>query len=158
VIAIRPATGDDVAFIAAAQSTPHARGFVNPATEDEVGSALANPDRATFVIMDDDEPAGMLLLGYFSAAPWLVELRRIVVTRPGRGIGTHALRWTITHAFGERNAHRISLDVVEANDRARHLYERCGFIHEGTQRDGYRSDDGRYGNLCTYGLLATDPH
>jgi RimJ/RimL family protein N-acetyltransferase len=158
VIAVRAATDADVAFLVAAQSAPHARGFVLAATDEQVRAALINPDRATFVFTDDGEPAGMVLLSYFPDAPWLVELRRIVVTRPGRGIGTHALRWTIAHAFEERNAHRISLDVVETNDRARRLYERCGFIHEGTQRDGYRSDDGHYGNLCSYGLLATDPH
>ncbi len=154
---MRPATEDDVAFLVATQVAPHARGFVLAATPEQVRSALANPDRATFVVCDGDERLGMVLLGYVADAPWLVEVRRIVVTRPGRGIGAQALRWTIAHAFDERHAHRIALEVVATNDRARRLYERCGFIHEGTQRDGYRDEDGRYTNLCAYGLLTTDP-
>ncbi len=158
MIAMRPATEDDVAFLVATQVAPHARGFVLAATPEQVRAALDNPDRATFVVTEDGEPVGMVLLGSFADAPWLVEVRRIVVVRPGRGIGEHALRWVIAHAFEERNAHRISLEVVEANDRARRLYERCGFVHEGTQRDGYRDEDGQYADICTYGLLATDPH
>jgi RimJ/RimL family protein N-acetyltransferase len=157
VIAVRAATVDDVVFIAAAQSVPHARGFVHPATEDEVRAALGRDDRATFVITRDGAPAGMMLVALEPNLPWLVEFRRLIVTDPGRGIGTVAVRWLIDWAFGERRAHRIWLDVVESNARARALYERCGFIHEGTYRDGYRNDgDGTFGNLCIYGLLATD--
>ena len=157
MIAVRDATEADVAFIAAAQAAPHARGFVLAATESEVRAALDRTDRMTFVIVEDGEPAGMMLLGRYAEAPWLIDLRRFVVTRPGRGIGTAALRWAIARCFDEYGAHRITLDVVESNERARRLYERCGFVHEGTYRDAYRDPDGAYANLRIYGLLATDP-
>jgi RimJ/RimL family protein N-acetyltransferase len=83
-------------------------------------------------------------------------LRRIIVTQPGRGIGASAMRWVVAHAFETLGAHRIWLEVVASNTVARRLYERAGFAHEGTHRDGYRDVDGRYADLCTYGLLATD--
>jgi RimJ/RimL family protein N-acetyltransferase len=156
-IDVRPATDADVEAIAAMQVAPHARDFVHAATADEVRAALANPERATFVVTEAGEPVGMLLLAFDARFAWLVELRRIIVMRPGRGIGTAAMRFAVDWAFGERNAHRIVLDVVEGNERARRLYERVGFVHEGTQRDGYRAADGSYRNLCQYGLLATDP-
>jgi RimJ/RimL family protein N-acetyltransferase len=157
MIAVRDATEADVPFIAATQSAPHARGFVLPAREDEVRSALDRTDRMTFVITEDREPVGMVLLGRYADAPWLIDLRRFVVTRPGRSIGTHALRWVIARCFDDYDAHRITLEVVESNVVARRLYERCGFVYEGACRDGYRDPDGTYANLCMYGLLATDP-
>jgi RimJ/RimL family protein N-acetyltransferase len=156
-IAFRPATHADVDAIVAMQIAPHARDFVLAATPDEVRAALENPERATFVITTDGEPAGMLLLVHEPRFPWLVEFRRIVVMQPGRGIGTAAVEFVIDWAFRERHAHRIHLDVVAANGRARRLYERAGFVHEGTLRDGFSAGDGSYGELCQYGLLATDP-
>lgn len=158
MIAVRDATEADVAFIVAAQSAPHARRFVLAATPEMIRASLGRGDRATFVIEHDGEPAGMLLFGFYDEAPWLIDFRRIVVTRPGRGIGSLALRWSIAWAFEQRGAHRITLDVVETNDRARRLYERAGFVYEGTYRHGYRDPDGNYANLCIYGLLTTDPH
>ena len=157
MIAVREATEADVGFIVAAQSAPHARGFVLAATPEIVGASLRRSDRATFVIENDGERAGMLQFGLYDEAPWLIDFRRIVVTQPGRGIGSAALRWSIGWAFEQRGAHRITLDVVETNDRARRLYERAGFVYEGTYRHGYRDPDGAYANLCIYGLLATDP-
>ncbi len=157
MIAVRPATGADVDFIVAAQSAPHARGFVLAATPEIVRASLARGDRATFVVDDGGERAGMLQFGLYDEAPWLIDFRRIVVTQPGRGIGSFAVRWSIAWAFEQRRAHRITLDVVESNGRARRLYERAGFVYEGTYRHGYRDADGAYANLCIYGLLATDP-
>jgi RimJ/RimL family protein N-acetyltransferase len=156
VIALRPATDDDVAFLVTTHEAPHARGFVLSATSEQVSAALRRDDRMTFVITENGEDAGMLLLAIEPELSWLVEFRRIVVVRPGRGIGAFAVRWAIDWAFDLRGAHRIWLDVVASNARARQLYERCGFRYEGTYRDGYRDDEGRYGDLCVYGMLSTD--
>lgn len=40
--------------------------------------------------------------------------------------------------------------VVESNTRARHLYERLGFVQLGTIPDGFRMKDGHYENICPY--------
>lgn len=40
--------------------------------------------------------------------------------------------------------------VVESNTRARHLYERLGFIPLGTIRNGFRRKDGKFENICPY--------
>lgn len=37
--------------------------------------------------------------------------------------------------------HRITLEVYAFNPRARHVYERVGFVHEGTGREVLRFDD-----------------
>jgi RimJ/RimL family protein N-acetyltransferase len=58
----------------------------------------------------------------------------------GRGLGTQATRLIIDYAFGTVGVHRIELQVYDFNPRARHVYERVGFVHEGTMRDALRWD------------------
>lgn len=52
----------------------------------------------------------------------------------GRGLGTEATRLVLAHAFDIVGVHRIDLEVYAFNPRARHVYEKVGFIHEGTKR------------------------
>lgn len=40
--------------------------------------------------------------------------------------------------------------VVESNIRARHLYERLGFVQLGTIPRGFRMKDGHFENICPY--------
>lgn len=40
--------------------------------------------------------------------------------------------------------------VVATNIRARHLYERLGFVQLGTIPGGFRMKDGRYEDICPY--------
>src|SRR5579872_3508131 len=156
MLAVRPATYDDVDFLVSTQEAPHARGFIHRATREQIIAAFEGPERATFIISDDDVPAGMLLFSHEPDNPWLIELRRIVVMMPGRGVGSFALNWLVDWCFNEIGAHRIWLEVVESNAQARHVYERAGFRLEGTYRDGFRGEDGRYANLCVYGMLKSD--
>jgi RimJ/RimL family protein N-acetyltransferase len=39
------------------------------------------------------------------------------------------------YAFEEVGLHRVELEVFAFNDRARHVYEKVGFVVEGTRRD-----------------------
>ena len=156
MLAIRPASLDDVDFLISTQQAPHTRGLLHAATPDQIVAALSNPERSTLIITDDGASVGMLLLAHEADSPWLVELRRIVVMMPERGIGAFAVAWAITWSFEELGAHRIWLEVVESNLRARRVYERAGFRLEGTYRDGFRDKNGRYANLCVYGLLKRD--
>lgn len=70
----------------------------------------------------------------------------------GKGYGHEALTLLLTFAFDELNLHRVQLTVFAYNERAIRLYERLGFVREGTfrqflQRDGERHD------MLLYGLL-----
>ena len=82
-----------------------------------------------------------------------MEIHRIVAIEPRAGIGRWALREALRWAFDDIGAHRVWLEVTAANSGARRLYEDEGFVHEGTYRDGYRSDIGAYQDLAHYGIL-----
>jgi RimJ/RimL family protein N-acetyltransferase len=55
-------------------------------------------------------------------------------------------------AFGEMNLHRVFLTVYADNQRAIRCYEKCGFRHEGRQREA-RFSDGRYQDELMMGIL-----
>ena len=59
----------------------------------------------------------------------------------GRGLGTEATRLILGHAFETVGLNRVTLEVYDFNPRARHVYEKAGFVHEGTQRQALRWQD-----------------
>jgi RimJ/RimL family protein N-acetyltransferase len=87
-------------------------------------------------LLEDDRPIGTI--GLFN-----LDLRNgnaglgISIGDPadtGKGYGTDAMRALIGWAFEMLRLERIWLDVYGFNPRARVVYERLGFVHEGRQR------------------------
>lgn len=58
----------------------------------------------------------------------------------GRGYGTEATRLMLDYGFGILNLHRIELLVFRFNTRALHVYEKLGFVQEGTKRQSWYYD------------------
>jgi RimJ/RimL family protein N-acetyltransferase len=52
----------------------------------------------------------------------------------GRSLGTEAAWLILGYAFDTVGVHRIELEVYAFNPRARPVYEKLGFVHEGTRR------------------------
>lgn len=98
-------------------------------------------DRAVWVIEAEGEVVGEILLLDLDAADLACGLRLWIAGRTGHGIGTRAIRAALSHAFDTVGLHRVGLEVYDHNPRARRLYERIGFVHEGTLRDALRLDD-----------------
>jgi RimJ/RimL family protein N-acetyltransferase len=73
----------------------------------------------------------------------------------GRGLGTEATRLVVAHAFETVGVNRIELEVYDFNPRARHVYEKVGFVHEGTKRQALRWD-GAWVDAHLMALLASD--
>jgi RimJ/RimL family protein N-acetyltransferase len=58
-----------------------------------------------------------------------------------RGLGTEAVRMIVGYGFEQLALHRIALEVYSINPRARHVYEKVGFVAEGVLRDALHWDD-----------------
>jgi len=86
-----------------------------------------------------------------------VELKRVVVAIPERGLGRRILRELQRITFHEFGAHRLFLDVFEDNSRARHIYESLGFRYEGIMRDA-ACRNGAWCNLHLMSILETEYH
>jgi len=72
-----------------------------------------------------------------------------------QGLGTEAMRLLLQHGFETLNFRRISLRVLEFNQRARKVYERVGFVHEGRLRqDAFRR--GKYWDTLVMGILRSE--
>ena len=84
-----------------------------------------------------------------------IELKRIVVATPERGLGRSILKELMRIAFRELGAHRLFLDVYEDNARARHLYESLGFQYEGIMRDAAKRD-GQWHDLRLMSILESE--
>lgn len=74
----------------------------------------------------------------------------------GRGFGTEAVKVVLDFAFGRLGVHRVGLDVADYNPRARRVYEKCGFVVEGVQREAILWEGKRYDSVLM-SVLATDP-
>jgi RimJ/RimL family protein N-acetyltransferase len=102
------------------------------------GSSSLKDDRLDLAVLEQATGgyAGEVVLQDLDAANWSCSLRiALVESRAvGRGLGTEALRLVLGHAFDTVGLHRVSLEVYDFNPRARHVYEKIGFIHEGAQR------------------------
>jgi len=104
-------------------------------------------DRWFFVIcrLDDDRAVGSIDLHALDLTNGGAGLG-ILIGDPAdtsHGYGSDAIRALLDFGFGQLRLERVWLDVYEDNARGRHVYERIGFVHEGTFRRGiYRS--GRY--------------
>ena len=70
----------------------------------------------------------------------------------GKGYGRETMNLLLEYGFENLNFHRIQLNVLEFNDKAIALYEKCGFKKEGIFREFALRDEKRY-NLLLYGLL-----
>ncbi|MBV7331908.1 GNAT family N-acetyltransferase [Chloroflexi bacterium TSY] len=73
-------------------------------------------------------------------------------TTRGRGIGTIVTQMVLQYAFTTLNLHRVSLRVLDFNQRAIACYRKCGFVEEGVERETFFCD-GQWHNDIMMGIL-----
>ncbi|WP_375389221.1 GNAT family N-acetyltransferase [uncultured Amnibacterium sp.] len=73
----------------------------------------------------------------------------------GRGYGTDTVRVIARYGFQAMGLHRIGLELVAFNTRARRAYEKAGFRVEGVRREAVFADGG-FVDEVLMGLLRQD--
>ena len=131
---LRLATLADVPAIMFLEGNPVARQFVGQWSEDRHRATLTGSDARYYVNENSGAIDAYVILRGLGEDSRSIELKRVVVARPGKGLGRRILSEVIRIAFRELGAHRLFLDVFEDNERARHLYESLGFKYEGVMR------------------------
>jgi diamine N-acetyltransferase len=153
---LRLATPDDIPAIVGLERTPMAREFVGQWSEERHRLTLDGGDARYYVSEAEwGEVQAYVILRGIRENSRAIELKRIVVGAPERGLGRNILEELIRIAFCELGAHRLFLDVFEDNSRARHLYESLGFQHEGVMREAARRD-GHWCNLHLMSILESE--
>ena len=115
--------------------------------DDWCATVSERPGRFDWAITHgSDEFLGEIVLNEIDEHDACANLR--LALRPGhrgRGLGREAIQLVLAHAFGEQpkglGLHRVSLDVLSINPRARMLYESLGFVVEGRLRESHRDGD-----------------
>ncbi|WP_322176562.1 GNAT family N-acetyltransferase [Acutalibacter caecimuris] len=74
----------------------------------------------------------------------------------GKSLATGALRASVDYLMASIGVHRLQAYVLPSNYRGVLVLERCGFVKEGTIREGFFWPDKGIVDLSLYSLLPTD--
>jgi RimJ/RimL family protein N-acetyltransferase len=154
---LRPATDADLEpLIALAQRPEIARTLARGAAE-TLADALAADSGELLVI----EHAG----GFAGGVRWLLTNRRSRIAEirtlmldpavQRRGLAVPVVRALCDRLFDTHAIHRVEAEVMGINDAARRVFERVGFVHEGTRRRAY-DRHGAWQDGVSYGLLVEE--
>jgi RimJ/RimL family protein N-acetyltransferase len=133
-------------------------------TEEQIRKWLAGrpglDDRMDWAILRKEDRAHVGDLAFTDLDPHNHSIAfRIALNGPeffGKGYGTEATKLALDYAFDVVGLHRVSLEVFEFNPRAQRVYEKCGFVREGLQRQALRWD-GEWHDVIAMAVLASDP-
>ncbi len=158
VVRVIPARAEDAAAIAELECRPENRPFVRGHSEAEHRARMGDPT-VRYLRIEDGAGAflGFALVTELGGGDRSARLLRIVMDRPGHGLGRHAMSAICKLVFEEGGIERFWLDVFEDNARARHLYESLGFRATGhAHHPSHPRGDGGTAPLIRMELWARD--
>ena len=114
-------------------------------------------DRVDFAITVSGRTVGEVVLNQIDFQNRCASLRMAIWQKDMRdqGFGTEALELVLEYAFKSIELNRIELEVYAFNPRARHVYEKLGFVAEGVRREALWWDGVSVDAVCM-GLLRRD--
>ena len=145
-VVLRPIEPDDAAAMHASLADGECQrltGTTRSFTLDEVRRHCERVSRATdrvdyaITLADDPSYLGEAVLNEIDRDQRCASFRIALAGEAlfGQGYGTEATRLLLEHGFDGLGLHRIELEVYDFNPRARHVYEKLGFVQEGVRRD-----------------------
>tara|TARA_B100000676_G_scaffold306466_1_gene362758 strand:+ start:4574 stop:5074 length:501 start_codon:yes stop_codon:yes gene_type:complete len=153
-ISLRPATPDDVPFLIDLERLPSSRHFVTRWSDEQHGDRLGDSDCVTLIALDGSgNGRGMLLFSGLEDDHGNVCLMRIIVDRPGEGLGGLLMEAAMKWVFTETVCHRLWLDVLADNHRGQRVYQRHGFQQEGVFRESFGLPDGGRADCLVMSML-----
>ncbi|MEU6229165.1 GNAT family protein [Streptomyces sp. NPDC047042] len=143
---LRPFTETDAEAIAEIVEDPEVIRFTfDPTSEITLerlrswyGSRSAQTDRLDLAVTDrvTGELVGEVVLNEWDPATRSCNFRTLLGPKGrGRGLGTEATRLIVAYGFEQLGLHRIELAAWAHNHRALRVYEKVGFVVEGTRRE-----------------------
>ena len=173
LVTLRPVQPEDIPVLADILLDPQVRrltGSVHTSAEAEHGSEPlekleawystrnAQVDRLDLMVVDaaSGQVVGEVVLNDWDEGNSTCSFRTLIgPAGRDRGLGTEAMRLLLDYAFTHLPLHRIELEVYAFNPRAQRVYEKVGFLVEGTRREALEFDGERV-DAITMGLLRSD--
>jgi len=150
------ATVADIPAIMSIERTPGFETVVGRWSREQHAEQMAKDSTRYFVLRDGKEVKGFAILQQVGEPDRRVHLKRIATRDPGSGNGTRLLNGVLLWLYTETETNRVDLDLFVDNERARHTYEKLGFIVEGRLRDYHRSVDGHIRDALIMSILRKD--
>jgi RimJ/RimL family protein N-acetyltransferase len=125
---------------------------------DWYGTRNEQPDRLDLAVVDrtSGQCVGEVVLNEWNEPNRSCNFRTIIGPRGrDRGLGTEAIRLLLGYGFERLGLHRIALDVINFNPRAKRVYEKLGFVTEGVLRAEHRWDS-QWIDVTIMSMLARD--
>lgn len=107
------------------ESASDAHQYIVPYSADRHAIEMGRENTHYLSIYDSDEMIGFMILAVEEGES--VEFRRIVIDKKDSGVGQKAIIAMEQYCREKLNKYRIWLDVFESNQRAMHIYKKCGF-------------------------------
>lgn len=165
-IYLKAAEENDAEIIALSENHPDARMnlyYAVPTSRDQHVERIKQrqKDNSTIFLtickLENDKPIGSTALFRID---WIGRMAIFYIAIAetenwNRGFGKEATKLMVDYAFSQLNLNRIQLHVSTENPRAIDVYEKAGFIKEGTLRQAMFFDN-RYIDFYVMGILKSD--
>ena len=130
-VILRKTTIDECNLIEQTEVHPDNTPFIGHWSLEEHVDSLNNLDHLRITISNiKDEFCGFVILRGMDNYKESIEIKRIVVTKKGEGLGRETLNLLKSLAFEDYNTKHLFLSTRTENVRAIHLYTSAGFIAE----------------------------
>lgn len=98
-------------------------------------SLKGNKKQSVFVVMLEDEPAGVVSLNNINSvhkhADWAFYIDGML---QGKGLGSRIEFWMLDHAFNEVGLEKLNCEVLETNPSVIKMHQKFGFSIEGVRK------------------------
>lgn len=154
-VSLDPTVGTDIEQLVAFEQDPANAPFIRRWSPAQHEAGIADPNIGHFVVRLSNSGAaiGHVILVGIESDDHNLEFKRIVITSKGQGLGRDTVRAIKKYTFETLGFHRLWLEVVTTNKRAKALYASEGFIEEGIHREAMRQGD-RFLSLIVMAMLA----
>jgi RimJ/RimL family protein N-acetyltransferase len=154
---LRPATQADLDPLIALARRPEVARTLAWDAADGLAAALDADAGELLVIEDEGALVGGVRWTVTNRRSRIVEIRALMLDPDshGRGLAVATVRALVERLFDGHGMHRIEAEVMGINQAARRVFERAGFVHEGTRRRAY-DRHGAWQDGIRYGLLPED--
>ena len=122
------ATEADIPAIMAIERKPGFEDFVDRWSREQHAAEMARDSTRYFVLRDAGEVTAFAIFQHIGEPDRRVHLKRIVARDAGQGAGTRLLSSALDWLYTETETNRVDLDLFVDNERARHTYEKLGFM------------------------------
>jgi RimJ/RimL family protein N-acetyltransferase len=139
---LRGATEADLFFMIGLETDDDAKPWLARWPRERHLQSFSSAEEEPLIVEDDGQPVGYATLSGLTNEHGSVEVRRLVVAQRGQGVGREALKLVVDRAFDVYRPHRVWLDLMTGNERAKRAYEAVGFVEEGTLRESLHTPDG----------------